>query len=79
MKPQRTDAIAWAGGPRAVRLAAGAGPADLVRKALAAPIADTLFFAGEATYAEQGGTVAGALESGVRGARELLTSLGRLS
>jgi monoamine oxidase len=116
--------VAWAGGPRAVRLAAGAAPGDLVRKALAsleqlfgkeadiegqlqgyyyhdwqedpfargaysyvtvgasearttlaAPLADTLFFAGEATCADQGGTVAGALESGVRAARELLASL----
>ena len=117
--------VAWAGGPRALRLAAGAAPGDLVRKALAsleqifgkevdiegqlqgyyyhdwqqdpfsrgaysyvtvgagaarttlaAPLEDTLFFAGEATCAEQGGTVAGALGSGVRAARELLASGG---
>ena len=116
--------VAWAGGPRAVRLAAGVAPGDLVRKALAsleqlfgkeadiegqlegyyyhdwqedpfargaysyvtvgasearttlaAPLADTLFFAGEATCADQGGTVAGALQSGVGAARELLGSL----
>jgi len=116
--------VAWAGGPRAVRLAAGASPAQLVRQALASletlfgeeldvtaelrgyyyhdwqqdpfargaysyvtvggsearaalaqPIEDTLFFAGEATDAEAG-TVTGALQSGVRAARELLAAAG---
>jgi monoamine oxidase len=42
------------------------------RGLLAAPVADTLFFAGEATSADDSGTVAGALESGLRAARELL-------
>jgi monoamine oxidase len=114
--------IAWAGGPRAQRLAAGAAAEDIVRKALASleslfgreidiaaelrawyyhdwqqdpfargaysyvtvggsdaraalgePLEDTLFFAGEATD-EEGGTVAGALQSGVRAARELLAA-----
>ena len=41
------------------------------RESLAAPLQDTLFFAGEATSTEQSGTVAGALESGTRAAREL--------
>jgi monoamine oxidase len=41
------------------------------REALAVPLDDTLFFAGEATSTEQAGTVAGALESGMRAAREL--------
>jgi monoamine oxidase len=45
------------------------------RAALAQPIEDTLFFAGEATDAEAG-TVTGALQSGVRAARELLASAG---
>lgn len=41
--------------------------------ALAAPVGDTLFFAGEATVADaQTGTVFGALESGLRAACELL-------
>lgn len=40
--------------------------------ALAKPIAKTLFFAGEATSSDQTGTVAGAIESGSRAARELL-------
>ncbi len=47
------------------------------RTALAAPVDDTLFFAGEATSSDgQGGTVNGALETGERAAREAATSLG---
>ncbi len=42
------------------------------REALAQPIDDTLFFAGEATDALEAGTVAGALRSGARAAREIL-------
>jgi monoamine oxidase len=41
------------------------------QKALAKPVEDTLFFAGEATDAEQTGTVAGAIASGRRAAREM--------
>jgi len=45
------------------------------RDMLAAPLADTLYFAGEATDTEgEAGTVAGALASGYRAARELVTS-----
>jgi len=40
------------------------------REELAAPIDDTLFFAGEATDSDEAGTVAGALRSGIRAARE---------
>jgi len=47
------------------------------REALAAPLAGTLYFAGEATDTEQAGTVAGALESGRRAARELLAGQSR--
>jgi monoamine oxidase len=47
------------------------------REALAQPLAGTLFFAGEATDTEQSGTVAGALESGRRAARELLEGQSR--
>src|SRR5882724_2136665 len=48
--------------------------------ALAAPLADTLFFAGEATAeAGESGTVAGALASGEAAARAVLTSLERRS
>ena len=43
-------------------------------QALARPVEETLFFAGEATNGEQIGTVAGALASGRRAARELLRS-----
>lgn len=42
------------------------------RGELAAPIDDTIFFAGEATDSEEAGTVAGALRSGERAAREVL-------
>jgi monoamine oxidase len=40
------------------------------RERLAEPLADTLFFAGEATSADDSGTVAGALASGQRAASE---------
>jgi monoamine oxidase len=49
-------------------LVGGAG----ARERLAEPLEDTLFFAGEATDAEEAGTVAGALRSGQRAAREVL-------
>ena len=42
------------------------------REALAAPLGDTLYFAGEATDTDEAGTVAGALRSGTRAAREVL-------
>ena len=42
------------------------------RERLAEPLDDTLFFAGEATDADEAGTVAGALRSGQRAAREVL-------
>jgi len=45
------------------------------RAALARPLHDTLFFAGEATdIKDESGTVAGALESGARAADEVLRS-----
>ena len=43
------------------------------REALAAPLAGTIFFAGEATESEEPGTVAGALRSGIRAAREAMS------
>ena len=42
------------------------------REALASPLGDTLYFAGEATDTDEAGTVAGALRSGQRAAREVL-------
>lgn len=42
------------------------------RRALAAPLRGTLYFAGEATDETEAGTVAGALQSGIRAAREML-------
>jgi monoamine oxidase len=50
---------------------AGVGGAN-AHAALAKNIAGTLFFAGEATSGDQTGTVAGAIESGQRAAREIL-------
>jgi len=44
------------------------------RERLAEPVADTLFFAGEATDTEEAGTVAGALRSGSRAARQILAA-----
>jgi monoamine oxidase len=114
--------VAWAGGPRALKLSSGGSPAQLARTALASlqtvfrqrvevaqqlvgfyyhdwqrdpfargaysyvavgggkaraqlaePLADTLFFAGEATdLHDEAGTVTGALQSGVRAARQVL-------
>ena len=113
--------IAWAGGPKAARLAGAATPEIVrqamtslasifgtrtgiegrlaaawvhhwqrdpfargaysyvavgghgARRALAEPLRDTLFFAGEATdYEGEHGTVAGALQSGTRAARQVV-------
>ena len=44
------------------------------REELAAPLEETLYFAGEATDMEQSGTVGGALASGLRAAREILNA-----
>jgi monoamine oxidase len=53
-----------------------AGGSD-ARSALAEPLSDTLFFAGEATNTEnEAATVTGALQSGERAAREVLRHLG---
>ncbi len=49
--------------------------ADGAMEALAAPVAETLFFAGEATEPGHAGTVHGAYESGVRAAGELIATL----
>jgi monoamine oxidase len=43
------------------------------QRALARPCEGTLFFAGEATDAEEMGTVAGAIASGRRAARQILS------
>ena len=46
------------------------------QRALARPCDDTLFFAGEATEPDEMGTVAGAIASGQRAARQVLSRLG---
>jgi monoamine oxidase len=58
----------WSRGGYSYVLVGGSG----AREALAAPLDDTVFFAGEATDSEEAGTVAGALRSGIRAAREAL-------
>ena len=50
---------------------AGVGGKD-AHAALAKPLRGTLFFAGEATSGDETGTVAGAIDSGRRAAKELL-------
>jgi monoamine oxidase len=45
---------------------------DSARRELAKPLADTLFFAGEATDYDEPGTVSAALRSGERAAREMI-------
>jgi monoamine oxidase len=47
------------------------------QKTLAKPVLNTLFFAGESTDWEQSGTVAGAIASGRRAAREVIKALHR--
>jgi monoamine oxidase len=48
------------------------------RKALAASLQDTLYFAGEAAdYEGETGTVAGALQSGMRAAREIIGAVSK--
>jgi monoamine oxidase len=46
-----------------------------MRDRLAEPIGSTLFFGGEATNRAQPSTVHGALESGIRAAREVLQAM----
>src|SRR5690606_34864257 len=49
---------------------------DTARSDLAAPLGNTLFFAGEATdHEDEASTVTGALRSGMRAAREVIASL----
>ncbi len=42
---------------------------------MAAPVSDTLFFAGEATHPQLAGTVEGAIATGARAAREVLAAI----
>ena len=58
----------WSRGGYSYVLVDGEG----AREELAAPLDDTIYFAGEATDSEEAGTVAGALRSGIRAARQVL-------
>jgi monoamine oxidase len=52
------------------------GVAATARGALAAPVDDRLFFAGEATDADAPGTMGGAFRSGIRAAEEIIATAG---
>lgn len=64
---------AWAADPYAfgARSVTPAGVTSVERAALAAPLMDRVFFAGEATSTERPGTVAGAADEGRRAAAQL--------
>ena len=68
---QDWQADRWSRGGYSYALVGGEG----AREELALPLKETLFFAGEATDAEEAGTVAGALRSGQRAAKEVLETL----
>jgi monoamine oxidase len=68
---QDWEADPFARGGYSYVLVGGAG----AREQLAEPLAQTLYFAGEATDADEAGTVAGALRSGRRAAREVLANM----
>lgn len=53
-----------------------AGSSAATRRQLSRPVAETLFFAGEATEPEESASVGGAINSGRRAARELLRTVG---
>jgi monoamine oxidase len=61
----------WSRGAYSYVTVGGGGAAE----ALARPLAGTLYFAGEATDADEMGTVAGAIASGRRAARRIVRSL----
>ena len=67
---QDWQADPWSRGGYSYVLVGGEG----AREELAAPLKDTVFFAGEATDREESGTVSGALRSGQRAAQEVLES-----
>ena len=65
---QDWQADPWSRGGYSYVLVGGQGARERLRR----PLERTLFFAGEATDAEEAGTVAGALRSGLRAAREVM-------
>ena len=74
--PRATNITRWGQDP----YARGSYSADVLsvrlgdRELLAAPVADKLFFAGEATHAHWSGTVHGAYDSGQRAARDIIAA-----
>jgi monoamine oxidase len=77
---KRAAATRWNNEPWALGAFSAAAPSgQWARAALAEPIRDRLFFAGEATHETQWGTVGGAWEAGERTAETVLRKLGFLA
>jgi monoamine oxidase len=77
LTPVRRIVHNWAGDPyaRGAYSFVPRGSTASVYDALAAPTADKLFWAGEATYGKDPATVHGAYESGLRAAAEVKQAL----
>ena len=74
---QNSRFVDWAADPYTAMGYSSVPPGGAgLRGALAAPVGDVLFFAGEATNVERPATVHGALESGYRAAREAMAPSG---
>jgi monoamine oxidase len=74
---RRTSATRWDHDPWTLGASSVAAPGgQWARAALAEPVRDRIFFAGEATHETQWGTVGGAWASGERAAGEALKKLG---
>jgi monoamine oxidase len=77
---RKTSATRWDHDPWTLGAASAAVPGgQWARAALAEPIRDRIFFAGEATHETLWGTVGGAFASGERAADAVLKKLGRTS
>jgi monoamine oxidase len=73
----RTSATRWNSDPWTLGASSAAAPGgQWARSALAEPVRDRIFFAGEATHETQWGTVGGAWASGERAADAVLKRLG---
>jgi len=74
------DTRDWSADPFARGAYSHARPGGVgAARALGKPVGDVLFFAGEATSPDESGTVAGAIASGRRAAREVLATSGGAS